>query len=337
LTVCGGRKMKISDEMLIENLKAISYNIGGVPKTTDLKLGKYSINAYRRAFNTFAEALIICGMKPHIQLCLSDDDLLNDLKRVYDVIGKSFSHKEFIEHSKTVVGRNVFVRRFGSWAKALNLVGIKPIRSDLKTNNNLNIKEIINDLQNIYLDVGRTPSQKEYVSKSLIINSISDIYKTFGSWNCLLEMASIPIIKRRKLDIEELKNALNVWFNNHNCDLDCLEYWSIAKAKHSGDFPYSAGAIKNNFPGFSWEEIMRNCGFDYHTTNQFIKRGSFVGDDGETYLSLIEKRVANELFKLKGSKIKDYKYEEKVCQNREWTCDFKIILNSNKQLWLEFD
>lgn len=53
---------------------------------------------------------------------ISDEDLLNDLKRVYAIVGKkSLSQSDYTIHGK--YGINTYYRRFGSWNKALQKCG----------------------------------------------------------------------------------------------------------------------------------------------------------------------------------------------------------------------
>ena len=82
------------------------------------------------------------------------------------------------------------------------------------------------------------------------------------------------------------------------------------------------------------QEIMKQIDPKYETIDQFVKRGSFIGIDGNIYLSSIEKTTGDILynFKLDGE-IKSYEYEHLVCPERSWTCDFLI----NNDIWLEID
>lgn len=87
---------------------------------------------------------------------------------------------------------------------------------------------------------------------------------------------------------------------------------------------------------------MHECGFPNYITKDYYvsgrRRGNHTGVDGNEYLSTLEQEIGDYLFELKNSgKILDYEYEVKVCPNKAWTCDFKVVFPSDHILWLEAD
>lgn len=261
---------KISKKGLMENLLDIYKKIGSVPQKEDLKHGKYGPSGYNRVFGNLANALLAVGLKPHQRRGLTDEELISDLQRVYELLGHTPSIEEFTKYTQTV-----------SWVI---------------------------------------------------------VYDRFGSWTKALLAANIPIEKAGKVSKQDVINALNIWYEQNNKDTSCLEYWIIRKAKARREFPYSCETVSYKFNKIPWENIMKTIDSNYKTTNQFVKRGFFPGKDGNTYLSSIERHSANLLYLMKNNnKIKDYEYEAKVCDERNWTCDFKITLNNGDFLWLEID
>ena len=79
----GKSHKKITNQELIDNLILLSKKLGRTPKKEDLTVGKYSNNTYRRAFGTFTKSLIAAGLKPNEIRGMSDEELLNEIKRVY--------------------------------------------------------------------------------------------------------------------------------------------------------------------------------------------------------------------------------------------------------------
>lgn len=269
IAVSGSNGMKVSNDELINNLRELYEKLGRVPKQEELKLGKYSKNAYKRAFGNYSSALKELGLKANVQFNLTDEEILNDIIRISDDIGETPSVDEFNELSKTITAHSVCNR--------------------------------------------------------------------FGTWNNAIKKAGLSISHNQKVSKEEVVEALQSWFKENNNDIGCLEYWALRKARSLNKFPYSTNTISEKFDHKAWDEIMKECGYDYETINQFFKRGCFNGFDGKVYLSSIEKQVGDLLFDLKkDGKIKDYEYEKKVCEDRDWTCDFYIIKNNNV-LWLEVD
>jgi hypothetical protein len=159
----------------------------------------------------------------------------------------------------------------------------------------------------------------------------------FGTWQDALVAAGVTVTHGRNIKKEQVIEALRAWFEKNNCEVSCLEYWSIRKAKDRGQFPYSTQTVSSRFDNKPWETIMKECGYSYVTVDQYFKRGFFTGEDEIVYLSSIEKQIGDFLFKLKKEgKIKDYEYEKKVCSDRYWTCDF-FIDRGGREIWLEVD
>lgn len=261
---------KISNKDLIDNLKELIEKLGRTPKQRELNLGKYSSNAYKRAFGTYSNALKEIGLLPKIQFGLTDQDIINDVLRISKELGTIPRCEDFDKYSKTLCS-------------------------------------------------------------GAIINR-------FKTWNNILQLAGLQIENKRNVLKEDVIKALRDWYAFNNNDISCLEYWSLRKAKKRGEFLYSTQTISSKFDNKSWEDIMKECGFDYETVDQFIKRGCFLGYDGRTYLSSIEKQVGDLLNNLKKEgRINDYEYEKKVCGDRNWTCDFVIEDNNADKIWLEID
>ena len=264
-----GNGMKVSNEDLLDNLRDLISKLGRVPKQEELKLGKYSKNAYKRAFGNYSSALKEIGKVANVQFNLSDEDILNDIIRIKNELQIVPCIESFNEFSKTVTSATVINR--------------------------------------------------------------------FGSWNAAIKKAGFEIVSNRNIPKEDVIEALRAWVEKNDNDISYLEYWAIRKANSLGKFPYSPNTISDKFDNKSWEDIMKECGYDYKSVNQFFKRGCFNGFDGRTYLSSIEKQVGDFLFNLKKEgEIIDYEYEKKVCEDRAWTCDFYVIKDSGN-LWLEID
>jgi hypothetical protein len=87
---------------------------------------------------------------------------------------------------------------------------------------------------------------------------------------------------------------------------------------------------------------MHECGFPNYVTNDRYVNGNRRGDcnglDGNEYLSGLERTIGDILFEFKNAnKIKDYEYERSVCEEKSWTCDFKIFFLDGRVFWLEAD
>jgi len=256
---------------------------------------------------------------------ISNNKLIKNLKEMYEKLGRTPKKEDLSLKNGSKYSINAYKRAFGSLSKSLLVAGFKPNQVRNKTK-----KEIIDDLKQVYKKLGRIPTQKEYYELSNIRYCSPTFKKIFGSWSkALLEAGIISNISR-----QNIINSLIKWYKENNNDIKCLEYWSIRNASKD-KFPYSCYIIKKKFNYIAWEDIMKKIDPKYNTINQFHGRGYFKGDDGNIYLSSIEKTAGDILFKSKH--IKRYKYESLVCESRQWTCDFFIELKNGKEIWLEID
>lgn len=113
---------------------------------------------------------------------ISKEKLLDDLKRVANLINQQ-TVTATIYAQKGKFGVNTFLRRFGSWNKALDAAGLKVIL-------NLNIKEelLFENLANVWQSLGRQPVGKDLDKAKGHSNfSLGTYEKRFGSWNKALE------------------------------------------------------------------------------------------------------------------------------------------------------
>ncbi len=113
---------------------------------------------------------------------ISKQELIDDLKRVANLINqKTVTAVNYAQKGK--FGVNTFLRRFGSWNKALDV-------ADLKVILNLNIKEelLFENLANVWQSLGRQPVGNDLdKAKGHSKFSLGTYEKRFGSWNKALE------------------------------------------------------------------------------------------------------------------------------------------------------
>lgn len=139
--VNNGNGLKVLDEDLIDNLRDLAEKLGRAPLKEELYLGKYSYNTYVRAFGSFSKSLKKINLLPKIQFGLSEQEMLNDIKRVYGELERTPSFNEFTKLSNTVTATTVLTK-FGSWNKALIYAGIP-----VSYNKNVTKDEVILALQ----------------------------------------------------------------------------------------------------------------------------------------------------------------------------------------------
>ncbi len=110
----------------------------------------------------------------------SDQELIEDLKRVAQELGKN---KVTIDEYKKK-GKfhwNTLSRRFGTWNKALEKVGLE------KTNDlNISNEDLLENIKDVWLKIGRQPLYAE-MGKPLSKFSVDTYNRRFGSWRKALE------------------------------------------------------------------------------------------------------------------------------------------------------
>lgn len=142
---------------------------------------------------------------------LTDDELLEDIKRVHSIVGNnSLSQVQYKQYGK--YGLNTFRRRFGGWNNALMLCGIAPNVYQSAAAKSSHFHREVTD-EELLLDIvrvstilnKRTYSSHEY--NEFGEYSSSTCFKHFGSWNNALELAGLEPYKQvsgKRIDTNKL-------------------------------------------------------------------------------------------------------------------------------------
>jgi len=133
-------KTKATEEELLEQLKILAKTLKRTPLKEDLGgQNGFSYIPYVRAFGTFGNALVKAGLiDPLNRHCTSRHELVDELKRVYALLGHTPSQEEFLENSPMRSSGPIY-SEFGSWTKVLLEAGIPVVRArnvsveDIKT------------------------------------------------------------------------------------------------------------------------------------------------------------------------------------------------------------
>ena len=82
----------------------------------------YSPSVYLKYFKTWSEVVEVAGLKKNMLLNLSDEDVLNYLRKYEKEFGKIPQYKKF-NNSNGYPDASKISERFGSWANALIKAG----------------------------------------------------------------------------------------------------------------------------------------------------------------------------------------------------------------------
>lgn len=116
----------------------------------------------------------------HDRRNISDEAILHDMKRVSEVIGNPvLRQRDYGEHGKFAI--QTAIRRFGSWASAVQRAGLSK-----SFDRNVTDVQLFDNLLRLWTSLGRQPSYSE-VRKPISRYHVATYERRFGSWRGALE------------------------------------------------------------------------------------------------------------------------------------------------------
>ena len=111
---------------------------------------------------------------------ISNTELLADLRRVADLLGKkTLRYDEYPVHGRCA--SRIFETRFGSWNAALRAAGLEiSLRQDISE------EELFENMERVWTALGRQPGRQE-MKKPLSMFSGNTYATRFGGWRAALE------------------------------------------------------------------------------------------------------------------------------------------------------
>jgi len=115
---------KITRDELLTELHRLANELDKVPTREEMnEHGKYSRSPYDRVFGGWNDALEEAGLDINKPVSLTREQLLQELERVAEAIGKSPTMDEFRNASKYT--ERAYKREFGTWNDALRAAGLE--------------------------------------------------------------------------------------------------------------------------------------------------------------------------------------------------------------------
>lgn len=106
--------------------------------------------------------------------------LIQDMRNVAEELGETPTSVEYNERGK--YSHMTIVNQFGSWNSGVKAAGLSPNREVLHG-------ELLEDIQKVADELGKTPSQEEY--NDLGEHSAGTVKRKFGDWMKALREAGV--------------------------------------------------------------------------------------------------------------------------------------------------
>lgn len=121
----GKHRGGISRNRLLRELKRVGEAAERAPTTGDMaELGEFSVATYYNAFESWNDAVRAAGYEPRRERDVSGERLLNELRRVGEVVDRAPSIADMRERGR--YSPNTLRHRFGSWNRAVEEAGFDP-------------------------------------------------------------------------------------------------------------------------------------------------------------------------------------------------------------------
>lgn len=184
---------RLSEEELLAEIDRLADELGDVPSLSDMKkYGEYGQTVYYRYFDSWSQALNICGYEPKTAKNtqkITKDDLVKDLQRVYEIVDRPPRARDVKRHGE--YSRSTVYRLFDSWGTALQEAGFE---QDYAQSKWIPTGVLVDEMLRVMELVGRVPYQTDMDKHGEF--SHVPFERRFGSWGEAHEHAGLPPRKR---------------------------------------------------------------------------------------------------------------------------------------------
>ncbi len=160
--------MTITEDELVEDLQRVGDELGRAPKYEEYReLGQFHPSTPEKKFGSWNEAVTEAGFEPNRHTDITREDVLEDIDRITEKLGRRPKISELTEHGK--YAEEVYVKH--DWKDAF-----QPSR-----------EEIIESIQELGEQLDKRPTREDYRQKGRY--RIADIKREFEYWNTAVQEA----------------------------------------------------------------------------------------------------------------------------------------------------
>ena len=172
----------IPDDVLLQDMRRVAGLLGKpiLSRTEYAKHGQYSHSVIEKRFNGWSDACKIIGLSSVNNRPLSTDEIVKDLVRVAQLLGKpTVTTGDYAMYGN--YDRTTIIKKFKTWNHALHLAELEK-----SSNANISNEELLIEIERIWTKLGRQPTSTD-IKNGISLYSLNTYSRRFGGWRGALE------------------------------------------------------------------------------------------------------------------------------------------------------
>lgn len=222
-------KKLISNEQLVELVRAQAAELGRLPKKKEFKHGDQAVSRY----GSWINFLQVADLNPKITARVSEEELIEGIRKLASELGYTPHKKEF-QHG------NYAAAKYAGWKKFIQAAGLPPS----KMKRQISDEQLVGLIRAKTIELGRVPKKAEYSYCKTAINR-------FGDWSNFMRAA-----EQMPAAVEKDSPKFS---NNQLIQLIKAQMEELGRTPNILEFEY-AELAKARFR--SWERFLKRAGLE---------------------------------------------------------------------------